>query len=353
MRDTRSRHVASRWAATAIVLGMATTAIAQHGTGHLDGVAAAAIKPEVVTLSGKLVEIRTARCEASTGRLQVGTHITLQTSEGRALKIHLGPADRVADSVGELTVGQDMSVQAFQTEDLRPDDYVARSIRTRGKQIELRDSSLRPFWAGGQRVTPGPARVQGRFAMPGGRRRGPGMGMGQSGPGSGACCGMGSGGGRGVAAGENQGSATAPHGMGMSVEEHDNILALLSHHASITRKVEQIPGGVKTTTTSSRPELVDILRSHVRQMSSHLEQGQPVRMWDPVFRDIFAHHDEIHLATKDVEGGIEVIETSENSEVVPLIRAHASKVNEFVAQGHAAARPPWAGAGGRWMRGRR
>ena len=111
-----------------------------------------------------------------------------------------------------------------------------------------------------------------------------------------------------------------PGAMGMSADEHGNVLRLLSGHAAITRKVEEIPGGVKTTTTTTRPELVETLRAHVRQMSRHLEQGQPVRMWDPVFRDIFAHHDEITLVAKDIEGGIEVTETSENPEVVPLIR---------------------------------
>ena len=141
--------------------------------------------------------------------------------------------------------------------------------------------------------------------------------------------------------------------MGMSAAEHGNVFDLLSNHAAITHNVEKIPGGVRTTTTTTKPELVETLRVHVRQMSRHLKQGQPVRIWDPVFRDLFAHHDEITLVAKDIEGGIEVTETSENPEVRSLILAHAKKVNAFVAGGHAAARPPWAGGGQGWMmRGR-
>ena len=88
-------------------------------------------------------------------------------------------------------------------------------------------------------------------------------------------------------------------------------------------------------------------------MALHLEKGQPVRMWDPVFRDIFTHAREIKLVLRDVEGGIEATETSENPKVVPMIRAHATKVNAFVAEGHSAARPPWAGGGrGRMGSGR-
>ena len=141
----------------------------------------------------------------------------------------------------------------------------------------------------------------------------------------------------------------SPAQMGMMTSaEHDNIFNLLSSHASITRKVEEVPGGVKTTTTTSDPALVNRLRLHVREMNEHLEQNRPVRLWDPAFQDIFAHASDITLTWKDVDNGIEVTETSDNPAAVKAIRTHAAKVDSFVAKGHEAARPPWAG-GGRGM----
>lgn len=137
---------------------------------------------------------------------------------------------------------------------------------------------------------------------------------------------------------------------GMSDDEHGAIFDLLGGHDAIARKVEELPDGVRTTTTTTKPELVETLRTHVRQMTRRLEQGRPVRMWDPVFRGVFAHADEIEVAMKDVAGGMEVTETSKNPSVVVLIRAHAAKVSDFVARGHAAARPPWAGGGRGRMR---
>ncbi|WP_169974627.1 hypothetical protein [Tautonia rosea] len=107
---------------------------------------------------------------------------------------------------------------------------------------------------------------------------------------------------------------------------------------------------MRTKTVTDRPELVASLREHVRQMSKRLETGRLVRVWDPIFRAIFAHADEITMTWTDIEGGIEVVETSENPQVVSLIRAHAKKVNSFVAGGHEAARPPWAGGPGRGPR---
>jgi hypothetical protein len=134
-------------------------------------------------------------------------------------------------------------------------------------------------------------------------------------------------------------------GPGMSTGEHENIHALLDAHRSIARTIEEIPGGVKTRTVTSDPAAVGHLRAHVRQMGRRLELGMMVRPWDPVFRAVFEHADEISMTWEDIGGGIEVIETSENPEVVPLIRAHARKVDRFVAGGHEAARPPWAGRG--------
>lgn len=135
--------------------------------------------------------------------------------------------------------------------------------------------------------------------------------------------------------------------MGMTAAEHGNIFNLLSDHKTITRKVEEVEGGVKTITTTTEPALVETLRAHVRQMARRVRDGRPVRLWDPAFRDVFAHYDEIELTFRDVEGGIEVIETSENPKAADAIRAHATKVNTFVEGGHAAARPPWAGGAGR------
>lgn len=139
-------------------------------------------------------------------------------------------------------------------------------------------------------------------------------------------------------------------GPGMSASEHGNIQALLSAHRTIERAVEEIPGGVRTRTVTSDPAAVGPLRAHVRQMGRRLELGMLVRPWDPVFRAVFEHADEISMTWEDIEGGIQVVETSDNPGVVPLIRAHARKVDSFVAGGHAAARPPWAGRMGRMGR---
>lgn len=149
---------------------------------------------------------------------------------------------------------------------------------------------------------------------------------------------------RGQGRGRGSGAVAS---MGMSGEEHEAIWKLLDNRKDISRAVEELPNGVKTTTTSTIPELVAVIRSHARAMAGRLEEDRPVRLWDPVFADVFAHAKEIQLSVTDIEGGVAVIETSDNPKVIPMIRAHAKAVSRFLAEGHAAVRPPWAGGRGR------
>jgi hypothetical protein len=82
-------------------------------------------------------------------------------------------------------------------------------------------------------------------------------------------------------------------------------------------------------------------------MSRRIEQERPIRQWDPAFREVFAQARWIKLEIRDIEGGVEVLETSQVPAAVAAIRAHAKRVDTFVKDGHAAARPPWAGRGRR------
>ena len=104
----------------------------------------------------------------------------------------------------------------------------------------------------------------------------------------------------------------------------------------IERDVVEIEDGVITTTVSRDPEAAKVLSRHVAEMKTLIETGGRVRAWDPLFREIFDHYKEIDLKVEAVEGGVRVTETSDNPEVAKLIKAHAYKVNEFVARGPAA-----------------
>lgn len=57
-------------------------------------------------------------------------------------------------------------------------------------------------------------------------------------------------------------------------------------------------------------------------------------MMDPLFREIFQHHEKIEMQVEDVPGGVRVRETSDVPQVGALIRQHARRaVSEFVDRG--------------------
>ena len=141
-----------------------STAYAQRGVGDPKGIACRVVKREVVSVTGKLIEIRTSLSEATTGRSTVGTHLIVETADGKKLNVHLGPADAVADTVAKLSVGQDVAVEAFRTDNMKTEDFVARSI-TSGRPGS--NSGMRSFVPSGHGVTPA-------LEVPGGGQGGPG-----------------------------------------------------------------------------------------------------------------------------------------------------------------------------------
>jgi hypothetical protein len=162
------------------------------------------------------------------------------------------------------------------------------------------------------------------------------LGRGQGGPGRGM--GFGRGRGRGTAAPATRPAALAPGAVPptagpMGMQAHDAIDALFAGHEKITRQVEDLPNGVRASSTSPDPEIARQLRTHVAQMKSRLEAGMPMRRFDPLFRELFAHAGEIRMTIDELPGGVRVTETSDNPQVVLLLRQHARTVSEFAVEG--------------------
>lgn len=166
----------------------------------------------------------------------------------------------------------------------------------------------------------------------------------ESAPGRCSCCQHGTRQGRGKSPGQGkgagQGKGRGQKGQGGGGLQHgsgrpDARIAhfLVENHSKLDRTIEIIPGGVRTQTVSSDPEIVDALRTHVRQMAELIEDGGRIRNWDPLFREIFDHREAITMKIVDIDRGVEVVETSSDDEVAQLIRAHAGKVADFVTRG--------------------
>lgn len=120
-------------------------------------------------------------------------------------------------------------------------------------------------------------------------------------------------------------------------EDREVFQFLLTNHEKITRKVKELPDGVETLTESNDPEIADKIKEHVQWMEYRIKETNPIRMRDPLFRELFQHTDKIIMKHEDTENGVRVIETSDDPYVAKLIKAHAETVSAFVARGFAEA----------------
>lgn len=118
------------------------------------------------------------------------------------------------------------------------------------------------------------------------------------------------------------------------MQDMQSIHGLLSNHDRIERRVEDIPNGVRTTTTSADPRVAELIRTHVRQMEARFERDQPIRMKDPVFRELFRNRDRVTLEYEEVPDGMRVTHSSNDPNAVLLIRQHARRfVSEAAVEG--------------------
>jgi hypothetical protein len=108
---------------------------------------------------------------------------------------------------------------------------------------------------------------------------------------------------------------------------------LFARHDEIRRTVEEIPGGVRTTTESDAPELARRLQTHVASMYDHLGRDAEVRCMSRALPTLFRNADRYRRELKQTPKGVVVTETSRDPRLASIIRGHADEVSGFVHQG--------------------
>src|SRR5437588_5299124 len=110
-------------------------------------------------------------------------------------------------------------------------------------------------------------------------------------------------------------------------------MKLFDRHTEIRRTVEEVDGGVRTTTESDAPELVAQLQAHVSSMYTHLNQHAEVTCMSSslptLFRNSSGYRRDLTFSAK----GVVVTETSTDPGLTKAIRAHAQEVSGFVRDG--------------------
>lgn len=139
------------------------------------------------------------------------------------------------------------------------------------------------------------------------------------------------------------------HGRG-SDEQHlqDQALfkELLREHGNLKRQTLQIEDGIISTTTANTPELVKILQDHVAGMEKRFGMDRAIRSWDPLFAALFEYKDQITMAYRNIENGIEATITTDNPKLLELIQCHDQTLHGFIDEGFEAGgrespKPKW------------
>ena len=108
---------------------------------------------------------------------------------------------------------------------------------------------------------------------------------------------------------------------------------MFNRHNEITRVVEEIPGGVRTTTQSDSPELAAQLKDHVSSMYSRLDQNAEVTCMSQTLPTLFRNSSGYRRRLTVTPTGVIAEETADDPALTRTIRAHAREVTGFVDEG--------------------
>ncbi|MEE6140355.1 hypothetical protein SKC41_29070 [Mycobacterium sp. 050128] len=142
------------------------------------------------------------------------------------------------------------------------------------------------------------------------------------------------------------GRADGPGMMGgISGTDMSRYMTMFARHTELRRTVENIPGGIRTTTESDAPDLVAQLHAHVSSMYDHLNQGAEVTCMSDSLPTLFRRASDYQRRITLTPNGVAVTETATDPALTDAIRAHAQEVTGFVTDGMPAMMGPMMGGG--------
>ena len=118
-------------------------------------------------------------------------------------------------------------------------------------------------------------------------------------------------------------------------EESADLAVLFNNFDTITRKVENLPNGIRTVTRSSDADVMDALVNHSVGMIDRVGQlDDPKILIQSTTLDIFFLQGEDIVSEVSIEDeGLIVVQTSENPQIVEALQVHAAEVSAMADRG--------------------
>ncbi|MDE2573637.1 MAG: hypothetical protein KGM44_14070 [bacterium] len=111
-------------------------------------------------------------------------------------------------------------------------------------------------------------------------------------------------------------------------------MELFERHALIRRTVTDLADGVHAVTESDDPKTAALIQGHLVEMYQRLDQNRPFPY--PMSRSVpamFANSSRYKRKLQMLPRGVAITETSDDSQMVAVIRAHAREISGFVREG--------------------
>lgn len=130
--------------------------------------------------------------------------------------------------------------------------------------------------------------------------------------------------------------------MGGNRQDMGIVHQLFANHSRIRRTVKEIPGGVRTVTESDIPQITALIQAHVQSMHRRVDEGRRFAMMSRTLPIMFRNANRYERKFELTPKGIVVTKTSDDPNLVTVLREHSREVSGFVEGGK-----PWMGGGRR------
>lgn len=124
-------------------------------------------------------------------------------------------------------------------------------------------------------------------------------------------------------------------GENATLEESEELAIMFQNFDKITRKVENLPNGIRTVTHSSDEAVMAKLVSHVVGMIGRVENLDDPKIFiqSPTLDIFFMRGDKIKFEIDVTDNGIIVTQTSNDPELVDALQTHAAEVSDMADRG--------------------
>ncbi len=124
-------------------------------------------------------------------------------------------------------------------------------------------------------------------------------------------------------------------GLDATDEESTELAVMFDGFQTMTRTVENLDNGIRTVTSSSDPDVMDALVSHVTGMINRVEEGRDpkIMVQSPTLDIFFMRGDNLVNEIEITDEGIVVTQTTDDPELVEALHVHAGEVSRMAAGG--------------------